>query len=358
MAGKYKYRVTGPRGGKYLTTTRREAEKLTRNGGTIRALGQKKASKVKNPDRPTRGAFSETGLAAGWMQSDAEAIDEAWGNNDWGELHRMGVISNRDMATIKRLMAKEAAGRMMTEGEDEVMGMIGAKVRRAVDHYRAEARDFRRHSNRNPGIEILWGGGGQGFIKGEIPGSHDLFTIEKAHLTAPWVLKFYEDGRMPPRVLDYGNNANKLKKAAQRYVDTVADHVPTLAKYRRNPDTRIDSTLRGLLEAALWSSSDEDDEPLDSNYSIYDIDEDSLGVMSGKVAKWEDANYDLIERAMYSTGQDYEQLGHDLWLTSAGHGAGFWDGDWDPYGDELTDAAKEFGEKWVYVGDDGKLHFQ
>ena len=157
MAGKYKYRVTGPRGGKYLTTTRREAEKLTRNGGTIRALGQKKASKVKNPDRPTRGAFSETGLAAGWMQSDAEAIDEAWGNNDWGELHRMGVISNRDMATIKRLMAKEAAGRMMTEGEDEVMGMIGAKVRRAVDHYRAEARDFRRHSNRNPGIEILWG---------------------------------------------------------------------------------------------------------------------------------------------------------------------------------------------------------
>ena len=51
MAGKYKYRVTGPRGGKYLTSTRKEAVKLTRHGGTIRALGQKKASKVKNPRR-------------------------------------------------------------------------------------------------------------------------------------------------------------------------------------------------------------------------------------------------------------------------------------------------------------------
>jgi len=288
--GDYKYRVTGPKGGKYLTTTRKEAEKLTKNGGKFQALGQRKASKVKNPklgmdwkrlakaigyehpkgswtvakvkaafkrngatvtsaeakalvkqynagaskvknpnkaqlarwaadfkagrkagraavarkgdpwklgiadlnraygrvkrkhgsdwrlgfmgavdeargayaephvrrgksknpNQPTRGAFSETGLAAGWMQSDAEAIDEAWGNGDWAELHRMGVISNRDMATIKRMMAKEAAGQWMTEGEDEVMGMIGAKVRRAVDHYKAEARDFRRHAHRNP----------------------------------------------------------------------------------------------------------------------------------------------------------------------------------------------------------------
>jgi hypothetical protein len=47
--GDYKYRVTGPRGGKYLTTTRLEAEKLTRHGGKFQALGQRKASKVKNP---------------------------------------------------------------------------------------------------------------------------------------------------------------------------------------------------------------------------------------------------------------------------------------------------------------------
>ncbi len=52
----YKYRVTGPRGGKYLTTTRKEAEKLTKHGGSFRALGQKKASKAKNPSRRVGGA--------------------------------------------------------------------------------------------------------------------------------------------------------------------------------------------------------------------------------------------------------------------------------------------------------------
>lgn len=33
-------------------------------------------------------------------------------------------------------------------------------------------------------------------------------------------------------------------------------------------------------------------------------------------------------------------FGYDLYLTSHGHGAGFWDGNWDPVGDELTDIAK------------------
>jgi hypothetical protein len=55
--GDYKYRVTGPRGGKYLTTTRTEAEKLTRHGGKFQALGQRKASKVKNPARD--GEYSD-----------------------------------------------------------------------------------------------------------------------------------------------------------------------------------------------------------------------------------------------------------------------------------------------------------
>ena len=57
--GDYKYRVTGPRGGKYLTSTRREAEKLTRNGGKFIALGQRKASKWKNPSLGGAGAWDD-----------------------------------------------------------------------------------------------------------------------------------------------------------------------------------------------------------------------------------------------------------------------------------------------------------
>lgn len=38
---------------------------------------------------------------------------------------------------------------------------------------------------------------------------------------------------------------------------------------------------------------------------------------------------------------DFDSVfGSDLYLTAVGHGAGFWDGDWDPIGDELTAIAK------------------
>lgn len=30
-------------------------------------------------------------------------------------------------------------------------------------------------------------------------------------------------------------------------------------------------------------------------------------------------------------------FGSDLYLTAVGHGAGFWDGDWNPIGDQLTE---------------------
>jgi hypothetical protein len=35
-----------------------------------------------------------------------------------------------------------------------------------------------------------------------------------------------------------------------------------------------------------------------------------------------------------------EKFGSDLYMTSHGHGCGFWDGDWHDIGDELTELAK------------------
>lgn len=55
--------------------------------------------------------------------------------------------------------------------------------------------------------------------------------------------------------------------------------------------------------------------------------------------------------------QTVEQAGHDLWLTSQSHGAGFWDGDWPLMGEELTRVCdKFFNTLDVYLGDDGKIH--
>lgn len=78
--------------------------------------------------------------------------------------------------------------------------------------------------------------------------------------------------------------------------------------------------------------------------------------------------------------RDADVIGGDLYLTVAGHGAGFWDGDWEPHGDALTEAAHEANKAaalagseesapgWVlnraadmftletYVGDDGHVY--
>ena len=52
-------------------------------------------------------------------------------------------------------------------------------------------------------------------------------------------------------------------------------------------------------------------------------------------------------------------FGHDLWLTTRGHGIGFWDRDEleaDGLGDRLTEACERFGEPqpqfyrgWLYL---------
>lgn len=51
-------------------------------------------------------------------------------------------------------------------------------------------------------------------------------------------------------------------------------------------------------------------------------------------------------------------MGHDIWLTRNGHGAGFWDGDWpEPDATTLDNLAKELGQADLYLGDDGFLYF-
>ena len=52
-----------------------------------------------------------------------------------------------------------------------------------------------------------------------------------------------------------------------------------------------------------------------------------------------------------------DKVGHDLWLTRNGHGAGFWDGDYaDDVGEALTKISEAMGEIDLYVGDDGKIY--
>lgn len=123
-------------------------------------------------------------------------------------------------------------------------------------------------------------------------------------------------------------------------------------------DPKLDAFTEAYVTAALWSSTDDDDSPMDDNYSKDSIAPESLYQMIADCAHFQKLYGDLIVEENYvgrsESGVD-AMAGHDFWLTRCGHGAGFWDGDWT-CGDVLTKAAKSFGETSLYVGDDGRVY--
>jgi hypothetical protein len=114
----------------------------------------------------------------------------------------------------------------------------------------------------------------------------------------------------------------------------------------------IDAIFVHYLIAALWSSTDDNDNPLDETYDLGDIAPESVAKMREDVADFVKAN--AVDLRL--SRQSEEQIGHDFWLTRNGHGAGFWDRGLGEVGDRLSDACKPYGEVYLYVGDDGKVY--
>ena len=113
-------------------------------------------------------------------------------------------------------------------------------------------------------------------------------------------------------------------------------------------NAKLDTFTEAYVIAALWSSTDHNDEPMDKNYGIAEIAPEALEKMIKDCAEFQEAHWADIS-------DDLERAGHDFWLTRNGHGAGFWDGDWPEAGDRLTDAAHAFGDVDLYISDDGQV---
>ena len=116
----------------------------------------------------------------------------------------------------------------------------------------------------------------------------------------------------------------------------------------------MDPFTTAYIESALWSSTDESDEqsgsPLDANYGLDDIAPETLASILNDCKAFQRNHADDI-------GGELERAGHDFWLTRNGHGAGFWDGDWDEdIGLRLTEASDVYGSVDLYVGDDGLIY--
>ena len=128
--------------------------------------------------------------------------------------------------------------------------------------------------------------------------------------------------------------------------------------------------LQAYVNTALWSSTDDNDQPMDRDYDINDLAADTLATMETDLDKF----FDLLESTPYDDDQTlldvaleyadssvrdndpYGTIAHDLWLTRNGNGCGFLDGDYESIGDQLTAIAKTFGSCDLYVGDDGLIY--
>jgi len=107
----------------------------------------------------------------------------------------------------------------------------------------------------------------------------------------------------------------------------------------------------GFFEALLWSSTGDDENPLDANYEVGDIDKLARDALERECAAFARRWSTEIQN-----GMGYDRAGHDFALTRNRHGAGFWDGDWPVDGDVLTAGSQDYPSLDLYVGDDGKLY--
>jgi hypothetical protein len=118
--------------------------------------------------------------------------------------------------------------------------------------------------------------------------------------------------------------------------------------------------LHAYIVAALWSSTDDAGEPLDSVFTPDDIAPQTLEEMRADCADFVQSNASDLAGycARMECGQwtGEQRAGHDFWLTRNGHGAGFWDRGLGDLGARLSDAARVYGGVDLFTADDGLIY--
>jgi hypothetical protein len=134
--------------------------------------------------------------------------------------------------------------------------------------------------------------------------------------------------------------------------------------YRKNDSQTLRDLVLGFAEAMLWA------EGLDADYYVSDIAPGTVEEIRGICKKFEKLTAGINYERTVNVGDntDVECAGHDLYLTSRGHGVGFWEpGRWIVGGKEISGeennalyaacvkAAGQYQDS-PYVGDDGFIH--
>lgn len=117
--------------------------------------------------------------------------------------------------------------------------------------------------------------------------------------------------------------------------------------------------ISGYIDCALWSSLDNEGEPLD--LGDYDWSENAFLKLQAYAIEAFTKEYELIEAFIEETNTDYSQAGHSFWLSCNGHGAGLFDFTKSPAALELDKKCDKYGHAIykgfdLYVGDDGLIY--
>ncbi len=128
-------------------------------------------------------------------------------------------------------------------------------------------------------------------------------------------------------------------------------------------DKQLDEVVCGYIDAALWTTTDDTvlgGEYLDSEYDRSDLSESAKITVRSLCRRFLEANEDdavayFVEREAVrhqGEGNSTHYFGHDLWLSSNGHGAGFFDRGLGALGDRLQEAARDFETVGLYIDPD------
>lgn len=113
----------------------------------------------------------------------------------------------------------------------------------------------------------------------------------------------------------------------------------------------LDEFTLGYVECALWASDEDGGYPLNVNYSVEDLAQETLGKMVSDCKQFQAKHWEDLGNAR-QPGHN----GHDFWLARNRHGTGFWARDLGEVGDRLTKASHDFGKVDLHVGDDGQIY--
>lgn len=125
-----------------------------------------------------------------------------------------------------------------------------------------------------------------------------------------------------------------------------------------------DAIADGYIDAMLWliekpEGDGEDGHALEFWEATRDaIAPETLAKMIADCEAFKTAAAFDILRAV-AAGMTPKRIGHDLFLTSQGHGSGFWDREEleaDGLGERLSEAARKIGAPDYMVGDDGLIY--